>query len=324
MTAIAKSVGLLAMLCLLQTAHGSFLAKKDMKGGLSGLDSPAVQKRLEQLSGMKVDPLKLKNSFATDPLALLKTVLGSKASFDYFKMDRSKVGALDKDTKVPGLELVQAGDSAAQGATAASDDGVEAEVIEANQPKDTPPFVEARMELAAPLEIWNDIRKDQTGFNDMITKTIAQEAAGPLKSAQIMGKLLEKGKLLNALQNPGEYNSWEVTTPEEKAAEESAKSEISNPEEEVGTDTVDDTVTNEDAKGSLSQVGARPLRLRQAGLEAGQKFRVPDENENEFVGAIEDDPEVEEMIKHDRTMDAEFPDDLGEVSDIKDWLTGKI
>lgn len=333
MTVTTKCLlSLLAVLCLhQQAAQGSFLAKKDAKGGLSPLDSPVIKKRLEELSGMKVDAQKLKNSFATDPLALMKTVLGSKAAFDYLRLDRSKLGELHKDTKVDGLNLLQTGGSSEASASAETDDEtIEDEVIKANQPVDTRPFVEAKMELAAPLEIWNDIRKDRSGFNDMVTKTVAQEVAGPLKTAQVMGQLMEKGKLMNALNNPGEYNSWQVE--DTNTVVEGSMSDISNPEESVGTDTVDNTVQNEDAKtitGSLAQVSEKPLRLRQSQsaaehIESGQRMRVPDEKENEFVAAIEDDPEVEEMIKHDRMMDTEFPDDLTEMSDIKDWLQGKI
>lgn len=230
-----------------------FLAKK---GKVTALDSPTIQKRIEELSGKKVDAKKLKKSFSEDEFAPIKTVLGSVPMFNYLSAKRGK--ALDKDTSVDGLQMMQTAETETSGSGATAGEGEDCnqdlacndELAKKVKVKATPPLVEAEMEGKALVSIYEDYQKNYKSINEKLGKQLTNSVAGPVKAAQIMAYLIKEKKLQECL---------------------------------------------EDA-----------LKL--------DCYAMPVEDE---------DPEVEDFLAK-RENSQEPPDEMGELSDIPDWLSNKI
>jgi hypothetical protein len=165
-----------------QAVVGSFLAKKATKD-VSALDSPAIQQRLEALTGKKVDAEKLKKSFANDKFAAVKTVFGSTQVWK------------DKDeAQVEGLEMVQ---QKAKSPYDMSDSDVSAAVAAV----DTPPVKEAQMEWNALQKIAADYWANKATIDQQNQEQMAQAVAQQQRIAQMWGWLLQH-KLAAILDDP--------------------------------------------------------------------------------------------------------------------------
>lgn len=272
MAKIVYSLVLLAVLCRHQAAGASLRGTKEP---VSAIDSPLIKAKMEELYGGKIDTEKLKRTWEHDPWSTLKTVLGSKPFFDYLQLKRG--GATDTETRVDGIDLdlvqtapinadgtpnaptqaqlqeaakalqtlgqqsvqvAQQNANKIQGALTSQDgklledtlrtakrqqDAVimdayaksgfsfsKEQLKEFYKAKETPPLVEARMEMQAPFLIFDNYMKNKGRIDATLEKSAVAGNAQNVKTAEMVYQMVKQGTIWAALQDPLNLDLWTI------------------------------------------------------------------------------------------------------------------
>jgi len=284
------------------------------KEPVSAIDSPLIKAKMEELYGGKIDTEKLKGTWKHDPWSTLKTVLGSKPFFDYLQLKRG--GATDTETRVDGIDL-----DLAQNAPIKADGTANLPTTAQLQEAGT-----ALQELAT---------QSLEGARDAATEVTAALQAGDGKELQdaLRTAKAQQDHALMAAYNQSTFAFSEAELKEFYKAKKTpplveARMEMQAPflifdNYMKNKDRIDATLEKTLVAGNAQNVKTAEMVYQM--VKHGTIYAALQDplNFDLWTVPVEDTEEGAAFFAKPEN-NLEVPETITEVSDIKDWLEGKI
>jgi len=311
MVKIVYYLVLLAVLCRHQAAGASLRGTKEP---VSAIDSPLIKAKMEELYGGKIDTEKLKQTWKHDPWSTLKTVLGSKPFFDYLQLKRG--GATDTETRVDGIDL-----DLAQSAPINADGTASLPSQEQLQQTQT-----ALQELATV-----SVTKAQESATN-VTEALQAGDGKQLEAALRSAKTAQDKALMAAYADSGfkfseaelkEFYKAKKTPPLVEARMEMQAPFLIFDNYMKNKDRIDATLEKTLVAGNAQNVKTAEMvyqMVKQGTIYAALQDPL---NFDLWTVPVEDTEEGAAFFAKPEN-NLEVPETITEVSDIKDWLEGKI